>query len=70
MVVDDIFHAIRAINAGGVSVLLVEQNTRYALDTASRGYVLQTGTIVASGSCAALREDERVRMAYLGGSVR
>jgi branched-chain amino acid transport system ATP-binding protein len=69
MVVDYIFHAIRAINAGGVSVLLVEQNARYALETAGRGYVLRTGMIVASGSCVALREDDRVRKAYLGGSV-
>ncbi len=70
MVVDDIFHAIRAINASGVSVLLVEQNARYALETAGRGYVLQTGMIIASGSCAALREDERVRKAYLGRALK
>ena len=66
MIVQEIFRTIRAINAGGISVLLVEQNARHALETASRGYVLQTGTIIASGSCAALREDERVRQAYLG----
>jgi branched-chain amino acid transport system ATP-binding protein len=69
MMVNDIFHAIRAINAGGVSVLLVEQNARYALETAGRGYVQQNGMIIASGSCAALRKDERVRKAYLGGSI-
>jgi branched-chain amino acid transport system ATP-binding protein len=50
-------------------VLLVEQNARYALATASRGYVLRTGTIIASGPCAALREDARVREAYLGRSA-
>jgi branched-chain amino acid transport system ATP-binding protein len=66
--VRDIFATIRAINAAGTSVLLVEQNARYALETAGRGYVLQTGSIVASGACAALREDARVRAAYLGGS--
>jgi branched-chain amino acid transport system ATP-binding protein len=66
MMVADIFRTIRAINAAGVSVLLVEQNARYALETASRGYVLQTGAIIASGACAALREDARVREAYLG----
>ena len=60
---------IRTINAGGTSVLLVEQNARYALETARRGYVLQTGAIVASGPCAALREDERVRHAYLGAGA-
>jgi branched-chain amino acid transport system ATP-binding protein len=66
MVVADIFRTVRAINAAGVSVLLVEQNARYALETASRGYVLQTGAIMASGSCAGLRADPRVREAYLG----
>ncbi|HXW25145.1 MAG TPA: ABC transporter ATP-binding protein [Xanthobacteraceae bacterium] len=65
-VVQDIFHTIRAINQAGTTVLLVEQNARYALATARRGYVLQTGTIIASGPCAALREDARVREAYLG----
>jgi branched-chain amino acid transport system ATP-binding protein len=68
-IVHDIFRTIRSINAGGTSVLLVEQNARYALETARRGYVLQTGSIVASGPCAALREDERVRHAYLGGGA-
>jgi branched-chain amino acid transport system ATP-binding protein len=66
MVVRDIFQTIRAINATGVGILLVEQNARYALETASRGYVLQTGRIIASGPCAALRGDARLRQAYLG----
>jgi branched-chain amino acid transport system ATP-binding protein len=65
-VVQEIFKTIRAINAGGMAVLLVEQNARYALETASRGYVLQTGSIIASGACRDLREDPRVRQAYLG----
>ena len=69
MVIADIFRTIKAINAAGTSVLLVEQNARYALATASRGYVLQTGSIVASGECATLRDDERVRRAYLGRSA-
>jgi branched-chain amino acid transport system ATP-binding protein len=66
LVVRDIFQTIRAINTAGVGILLVEQNARYALETASRGYVLQTGRIIASGPCAALREDARLREAYLG----
>ena len=66
LVVQDIFQSIRAANAAGTSILLVEQNARYALETASRGYVLQTGAIIASGSCAALKQDERVKEAYLG----
>jgi branched-chain amino acid transport system ATP-binding protein len=69
MVVEDIFRTIKAINAAGTSVLLVEQNARYALETASRGYVLQTGSIIASGPCATLRNDDRVRQAYLGRSA-
>ena len=69
MVVEYIFRTIKAINAAGTSVLLVEQNARYALETASRGYVLQTGSIIASGPCATLRNDDRVRQAYLGRSA-
>jgi branched-chain amino acid transport system ATP-binding protein len=66
MIVQDIFRTIRSINAAGTCVLLVEQNARYALETASRGYVLQTGAIIASGSCSDLKQDERVHQAYLG----
>ena len=66
MVVQEIFRTIRTINGAGTSVLLVEQNARYALEMASHGYVLQTGTIIASGPCAELRNDERVKQAYLG----
>jgi branched-chain amino acid transport system ATP-binding protein len=65
-IVDDIFRTITSINARGTSVLVVEQNARYALQTANRGYVLQTGSIVTSGSCQTLREDKRVQEAYLG----
>ena len=70
LVVQEIFHTVRIINAEGTSVLLVEQNARYALETASRGYVLQTGTIIASGDCTALRNDARVQEAYLGRGAR
>ena len=66
LVVQEIFKSIRAANAAGTSVLLVEQNARYALETASRGYVLQTGSIIASGTCDALKQDPRVKEAYLG----
>jgi branched-chain amino acid transport system ATP-binding protein len=66
LVAQDIFGTIRKINAAGTSVLLVEQNARHAFGTASRGYVLQTGRITASGTCAALAQDPRVREAYLG----
>jgi branched-chain amino acid transport system ATP-binding protein len=66
LVVQEIFRSLRSANAAGTSVLLVEQNARYALETANRGYVLQTGVIIAAGSCAALKQDERVKEAYLG----
>jgi branched-chain amino acid transport system ATP-binding protein len=66
LVVRDIFKTIRAINEGGTSVLLVEQNARHAFDTASRGYVLQIGSITVSGPCVELAKDPRVREAYLG----
>ncbi len=66
LVVRDIFNSIRAANAAGTSMLLVEQNARYALETASRGYVLQTGRIAAAGPCSELKRDERVKEAYLG----
>jgi branched-chain amino acid transport system ATP-binding protein len=69
IVVADIFKTIRAINAAGTSILLVEQNARYAFETATRGYVLQTGAAIASGPCVALKDDPRVREAYLGRGV-
>ena len=64
-----IFQAIIEIAKTGITILLVEQNTRLALETADRGYVLATGEVVLSGSAAELRADERVRAAYLGENV-
>jgi branched-chain amino acid transport system ATP-binding protein len=69
LVVRDIFSTIASINAGGTAVLLVEQNARYALQAATRGYVLQTGSILTGGPCSELRNDPRVQEAYLGRSV-
>jgi len=69
LIVRDIFQTIASINASGTAVLLVEQNARYALQIATRGYVLQTGAIAASGACSELRNDVRVQEAYLGRSV-
>jgi branched-chain amino acid transport system ATP-binding protein len=62
----EIFRVIRRINDDGVAVLLVEQNARRALALASRGYVLETGRLVTSGTSAELTADPRVRTAYLG----
>ena len=64
-----IFDAIIEIAKGGLTILLVEQNTRLALETAHQAHVLVTGEIALSGSSQALREDPRVRAAYLGEDV-
>ena len=69
MIVRQIFGIIREINAGGVTVLLVEQNAAQALALADRGYVLQTGEIVLEGTGAELLADDRIRAAYLGEEV-
>jgi branched-chain amino acid transport system ATP-binding protein len=65
--VTEIFEIIERINSEGVTVLLVEQNAHRALAIANRGYVLETGHIVLSGSGSDLLNDPKVREAYLGG---
>ena len=64
--VQQIFGAIRAIAASGVTVLLVEQNTRLALATSQRAYVLRTGEIALGGSSKELAESDEIKSAYLG----
>jgi branched-chain amino acid transport system ATP-binding protein len=66
ILVQQVFETIREINQLGTTILLVEQNALQALNIAHRGYVLQTGHVVLSGTAAQLREDETVRKAYLG----
>ncbi|MDX2100709.1 MAG: ABC transporter ATP-binding protein [Leptolyngbyaceae cyanobacterium bins.59] len=66
LLVAQIFSIIKDINAQGTTVLLVEQNARMALSVAHRGYVLQTGQIVLSGTAQELQTNETVRQAYLG----
>jgi branched-chain amino acid transport system ATP-binding protein len=66
VLVDNIFDTIRELHNGGTTILLVEQNARMALQVCSRGYVLQTGTIVLSDSAENLWKNEMVRKAYLG----
>jgi branched-chain amino acid transport system ATP-binding protein len=66
MLVKAIFETIKEINQGGVTILLVEQNARAALRLADKGYVLETGRTILSGSAEELIRDERVRKAYLG----
>jgi branched-chain amino acid transport system ATP-binding protein len=67
--VSQIFASVIEIAKSGITILLVEQNTRLALETAHRGYVLVTGEIALSGSAKDLREDPRIREAYLGGDA-
>jgi branched-chain amino acid transport system ATP-binding protein len=69
LVVAQIFDIIREINEAGVTVLLVEQNAAQALALADRGYVLETGELVLTGSGRELLADERVRAAYLGEEI-
>jgi branched-chain amino acid transport system ATP-binding protein len=66
LVVQQLLDAIRAINAGGTTILLAEQNAQAALGIATRGYVLENGRVVLEGSRAALLGNEAVKRAYLG----
>lgn len=66
VLVDSIFDTIQELHRTGVTILLVEQNARSALAVADRGYVLQTGEIILSGSAENLRNNEMVQKAYLG----
>jgi branched-chain amino acid transport system ATP-binding protein len=65
--VQQIFEAIRKIAAAGVTILLVEQNTRIALASSQRAYVLRTGEIALEGKSSELAQNEESRAAYLGG---
>ena len=65
-IVQDVLKAIRALNAEGLTCVLVEQNVAVSLRLASRAYVLENGRITLSGSGAELLADDRVRAAYLG----
>ena len=68
--VQDIARSIVAINRDeGVSVLLVEQNSRMALSISHRAYAMTTGNVVISGRSRELIDDERIKAAYLGGEV-
>jgi branched-chain amino acid transport system ATP-binding protein len=63
---EQIFEIIRDINAGGTTVLLVEQNAAMALNVAGRGYVLQTGQVILADTAENLAANQQVRQAYLG----
>jgi branched-chain amino acid transport system ATP-binding protein len=66
--VEKIFEIIHEINEQGTTILLVEQNALMALDSAQRGYVLETGRVVLTDDAKRLRENEQVRKTYLGES--
>jgi branched-chain amino acid transport system ATP-binding protein len=66
VLVERIFQTIEEINHQGMTILLVELNANVALEIATRGYVLETGTIVNAAPASELREDPKVREAYLG----
>jgi branched-chain amino acid transport system ATP-binding protein len=67
LIVREVFRIIASLRELGVSILLVEQNARAALQTADFGYVLETGEIVHSGAAADLMHDPKVAASYLGG---
>lgn len=67
LLVDQVFDIITEMHAAGVTILLVEQNARMALQVADRGYVLETGKIALYGTGKELSESEQVKKAYLGG---
>lgn len=67
ILVEQIFDIIQELNQHGTTILLVEQNAQMALSVADRGYVLETGKIVATGTGKELLNNEAVKQAYLGG---
>ena len=66
IMVEKIFEVVRAISAEGMTVLLVEQNARLALQAANRGYVMDSGLVTMSGDAKKMLDDPKVRAAYLG----
>lgn len=66
LLVREVFEAIKEIRNEGTTILLVEQNSKIALNTANRGYVMKNGEIAISGTCKDLLKDEEVQKAYLG----
>lgn len=65
--IKEIFNIIKMINTQGTTVLLIEQNAKVALEIANRGYVLETGKVVQTGTGKELLESDEVQKAYLGG---
>jgi branched-chain amino acid transport system ATP-binding protein len=66
IMVEKIFEVVREVSREGITVLLVEQNARLALQAATRGYVMESGTVTMSGDARKMLDDPKVRAAYLG----
>ena len=66
LMVEKVFEVVRTVAAEGMTILLVEQNAKLALEVCSRGYVMESGLITLADNSAALLADPRVRAAYLG----
>jgi len=66
IMVEKIFEVVRDISKEGLTVLLVEQNARLALQAANRGYVMDSGMVTMSGDAKQMLDDPKVRAAYLG----
>ena len=66
LMVEKIFEVVREVAAQGVTILLVEQNAKLALEAADRGYVMESGLVIMSGAAREMLDDPRVRAAYLG----
>ncbi|MFB3785031.1 MAG: ABC transporter ATP-binding protein [bacterium] len=69
-IVEEIFQTIERLRRQNLTVVLVEQNARLALETANRGYVVETGQIVMEGECRDLRRNREIERAYLGKGYR
>lgn len=67
ILVHEIFSIVKSLNESGVTILLVEQNAKMALEIANRAYVLETGKVVMAGDADELSSNEKVKKAYLGG---
>ncbi len=67
ILVEQIFDIIRSLHKAGTTILLVEQNAQAALSVADRGYVLETGKVVTTGTGAELLASPAIKKAYLGG---
>lgn len=67
ILVEQIFDIIRSLHKAGTTILLVEQNAQAALSVADRGYVLETGKVVTTGTGAELLASPIIKKAYLGG---